>query len=394
MAVLQQVWFALLESLSESAPFVVVGLLLAGMMREFVPSSALQQRLGGNGMGPILRAVGIGSLLPICSCSTIPLGLGMSRSGARSGTVLAFMTSAPALSPVTILLGFSLLGPQLLGAYAFSVVSGSCLLGMLGNRLLRERQSSAAAHVCSGGCCGGKQTRGHRTVAAVRWGLFDLGREVSQSLLFGLFLAAILLVFLPEELVLGWIGSAGPIAIVSVILLALPAYTCSVPALIVAASLIAKGANPGVAIAFLIAGPATNLGELNAIRVGLGSWTSAYYFVAVLVLAVTSALAIGPFDWAVPSIERSEVMTRVEHHHAHAHPPPSGVAASNAAVLSIPMWRWPFVVLIGGLAVYGSTKPLFTRLVPNSSWVARRRGEIEANTVAMEGLPMGEGGSP
>lgn len=41
MALLEQVWLALLVSIGESAPFVLLGLLVAGLVREFVPASAL-----------------------------------------------------------------------------------------------------------------------------------------------------------------------------------------------------------------------------------------------------------------------------------------------------------------------------------------------------------------
>ena len=125
MSLLQQGCLALLVSLGEAAPFILIGLLIAGIMREFVPARVLKKRLGGSGIAPVLRALGLGALLPICSCSTIPLGLGMARSGAGIGTTLAFMTSAPAISPITIILGISLLGPMLLGTYSLLVLCGS-----------------------------------------------------------------------------------------------------------------------------------------------------------------------------------------------------------------------------------------------------------------------------
>ena len=103
------------------------------------------------------------------------------------------------------------------------------------------------------------------------------------------------------------------------ILLSLPVYTCSVPALIIAASLIAKGADPSVAIAFLIAGPATNLGELNSIRVGLGTPTAAYYFSAVLLMAVMAASAIGTISWTAPLDHQGAVAKNPHHDHAHSH---------------------------------------------------------------------------
>ena len=206
MVVVQQGWSALLVSLGESAPFVILGLLLAGLIREFVPAGALKKRIGGTGLAPVLRAVGLGAVLPICSCSTIPLGLGMTRSGARTGTALAFMTSAPAISPVTVVLGFTLLGPALLASYATAVICGSCLIGLIGNNLLRawgtrdDSPADAGGREC--GCRCDAATTGKRLTKALRWSFFDLGSEVSVSLLAGLAIATILLVFTPDQWVL------------------------------------------------------------------------------------------------------------------------------------------------------------------------------------------------
>ena len=354
MALLEKGWFALLVSLGESAPFVIVGLVLAGLIREFVPASVLKNRLGGSGILPVLRAVGLGALLPICSCSTIPLGLGMARSGAGTGTVLSFMTSAPALSPVTIvlglsLLGLSLLGPSVLGAYSFAVLLGSCCLGLLGNKVLQTWTALGQENTPKSSCgCGGNHalnSNGRRLVAALRWGLFDLGSEVSLSLFVGLLVATGLLVFVPDEWVLRLAGQPGPLAILAVILLSVPAYTCSVPALLIAASLLAKGADPGLAIAFLIAGPAKNLGELNSIRTGLGLRTAGFYFFAVVLLAIASASTIRLLPLPTPPNAMASI-EGVQHEHGHLHFGDKVLHPHKDpnSWQSVSPWRLPFVL--------------------------------------------------
>jgi len=371
MALLQQGWFALLVSLGESAPFVILGLLLAGLVREFIPATTLEKRLGGFGIAPVLRAVGLGALLPICSCSTIPLGLGMARSGASNGTVLAFMTSAPALSPVTIVLGLSLLGPTLLGSYALSVLCGSCLIGVVGNSLLGAwGDVPGNTKHCGCGCNHQSLSTSGRLSAAVRWAIFDLGSEVSLSLLAGLIVATVLLVFTPDDWVIGLVGQPGPIAILSVILLALPAYTCSVPALLIAGSLLAKGAAPGVAVAFLIAGPATNFGELNSIRVGLGVRTAGFYFLSVTVLAVTVAIAISqiPLPNTPYSQSTAAQSSHDGHRHLHFDETSSDIRESDLSDRFIATWRWPFVCVIGFLACHSLLRLAFkVRTVSDTS---------------------------
>ncbi|MEM8945764.1 MAG: permease [Planctomycetota bacterium] len=346
---------ALLVSVGESAPFVVLGLLLAGFVREFVPAATLERRLGGRGLAPVMRSVGLGALLPICSCSTIPLGLGMARSGAGTGTALAFMTSAPALSPVTIVLGLSLLGPALLGSYSLAVLCGSCAIGLLGNSIFKERDASIkSVKNCGCGCSHDRIHASRRVLSAVRWSLFDFGSEIALSLVAGLLISTVLLVFTPDDWVTSLIGRPTPLAILTVMLLSLPAYTCSVPALLIAGSLVAKGADPGLAVAFLVAGPATNLGELNAIRTGMGMRVAVFYFVVVATLAVGVALAIG--NLPLPDVANTSMVALGHSDHGHSHLHFGGslteVPISGAVGRAIALWRWPFVALIVGLALY------------------------------------------
>ena len=387
MVLIEQGWSALLVSLSESAPFVILGLLLAGLMSEFVPAGALKKRLGGAGIAPVLRSVGLGAVLPICSCSTIPLGLGMTRSGAGTGTALAFMTSAPALSPVTIVLGISLLGPALLTGYAGVVLLGSCVIGLIGNRLLRTHNSLEPIQTsCGCGCHHAPPATSKRLVSALRWATFDLGSEISLSLLAGLVVATILVVFVPSDWVLQVAGEPGPLALLAVVLLALPAYTCSVPALLIAGSLIAKGADPGIAVAFLIAGPATNLGELNAIRAGMGLRPAAYYFAAVLSLAVIASTVVGVLPLNAPQPHSHAAHSHHQHNHLHFGDSGSASEAALSGTSTIALWRWPFVLGIGAMACHTAGAIVIRRIRDSNQDSA-----VESPLVSGSRLPSPEG---
>ena len=66
----------LVHALIEAAPYLVAGFVLAAILREFVATETISSWFGGRGIKPLLRAAGVGSLLPICSCGVIPLGIG------------------------------------------------------------------------------------------------------------------------------------------------------------------------------------------------------------------------------------------------------------------------------------------------------------------------------
>ncbi len=122
---------------------------------------------------------------------------------------------------------------------------------------------------------------------AFKWAINDFAADVSLDLLIGLGVAAIILAWVPTSFIGNWLSGDNPLAVLLAILVGIPIYTCSVASIPVVQGLIWAGAGPGVALAYLIAGPATNLGEINAIRKSLGSRAATFYFSAITLLALS-----------------------------------------------------------------------------------------------------------
>ena len=329
----------------EASPYLVLGYFVAGLMKEFVSRERMTRQLGGHGVGPVARAVGAGAVLPICSCGIIPLGIGFFRNGAARGTVLAFMTSSPVISPVTVVMVLSLLGAGFLGGFAFLAIVGSLILGWAVNRITRNGPDGREA-TDEATAAGGVMSRGQRFWRGQKWAFFGMGSRVSVDLLIGIALAAAFRSVIPEEWVMRWLGTTSPWAMVVVTLVMLPIYTCSVPSIPVAQALLMVGAHPGVVLAYLIAGPSTNLGELNAIRGAMGVRSMGLYVAALLVLAIGGGWVFGQFydaavfagDWRMEPLP----VSGEEHGGGHDHGG-HGVA----------LWRIPMVALVGAVIAKG-----------------------------------------
>jgi len=91
---------------------------LVGLIQEYVPEEAIKKALGGRHrlLGSILGA-GFGSLTPFCSCSTIPLLLGMLNAGVPFAAAMAFLFASPLLNPVIISLFIVLMGWKVAALY-------------------------------------------------------------------------------------------------------------------------------------------------------------------------------------------------------------------------------------------------------------------------------------
>ena len=288
---------ALVNALAQGAPYVVIGYLAAAVIKEFVPVRVLTQEFGSSRIWPLLKAVVVGTLLPICSCGVVPLGIGAFKCGAARGTTLAFMTSAPTISPVAILLSFSLLGPKFTIVFVIVALTGSLLVGLIGNRLfngkeeevLRARNRVPAENEQLKDSA--NRTLGAKLKGAVKWAFWDLGSDVSVDLLIGLSIAAAILVFLPLQWISSLLGNQNLGTLILVILIGIPVYTCSVPSIPVVRSLLLMGMSPGAGVAYLLAGPATNLGELSAIRGSMGARTALLFAGGLFSMAIIGGLA-------------------------------------------------------------------------------------------------------
>jgi uncharacterized membrane protein YraQ (UPF0718 family) len=359
---------ALFDSLAESAPYLVIGYLLVALIREYVPPATLTKYLGGRGLRPLFNALGIGALLPVCSCGSIPLGVGLYRSGAAVGTVLTLMTSSPAISPVSLALGYTLLGPRLLLTLVAVVLVGSFLIGLLANRWLAGSGywvQGSADNPIAGPCHLNpepKTLNAGRLRRAVRWAYWDLGADVSLDLLIGLAVAAAVIAFLPAEWTTYWLGQSNIWAMLCVILVSIPMYTCSVPAMLIMHGLLLTGAGPGSAVAFLVAGPASNLGELSAIRGSMGNRAAAYYSAALVVVAlaggiITDQIVFSGAPYVPPAVDVANAEQRAQGAEQGAandeqtDTPRSQLPAAGLA--HVPAWHYPFVVMLVGVMALG-----------------------------------------
>lgn len=349
----------LFNTLLESAPYIILGFFIAGIMRFYVPPGILQQHLGAGSTSSLFKSVGVGCVLPLCSCGTIPLGIGLYRSGATVGNMLAFMTSTPILSPVLIMVSLKLLGWKLTLALVLTAIIGSFIMGLIGNRIFKRPPSAKVNSKNPAKFDRTTEQKEPKTklTKTLKWSFFDLGADVSVDILIGLGIASILLAFLPLEWISTWLGQQDIYTLFYVILLGIPVYACSIPSVVVVQGLLLLGASPGAAIAYMIAGPATNLGELNAIRKSMGGKPALFYAFSLIALALVAGLITDQFvfpDYQYHAYrEQGELIVQ-----QCCVPLIFGDSVSGPSTFSVPFWHWPFGVILASIIVYGTVKKL------------------------------------
>ena len=151
------------------------------------------------------------------------------------------------------------------------------------------------------GCCDGvncdpaAHSRHHTFYEKLRAGFGyafkDLWNDIAAWFLFGLLLAGLITVLIPDDIFSRYLGSGLP-AMLLMLAIGIPLYICASASTPIAAALILKGVSPGAALVFLLAGPATNLASLTVMIGTLGKRATAIYLSSIAICSVVFGLVV------------------------------------------------------------------------------------------------------
>jgi uncharacterized membrane protein YraQ (UPF0718 family) len=291
-------------TVAEMSPYLLLGFLVAGVLSVLISQRFVERHLGGRGMWPLLKASLFGVPLPLCSCGVIPVSMSLHKHGASKGSTISFLLSTPQTGVDSIFVTFSLLGPVLaifrpLTALVTGIVGG-VLVDVFGQGAEDEKEP---APKCSDE--GGEENT-RTIVGGLKYGFITLPRDIGKAMLIGLVIAAVISAFVPDNFFAERLPARGILAMVVMMFLGIPVYVCATASVPVAAALILKGLAPGVALVFLITGPATNAAAFTTIWKVLGGRTAIAYLFTVAVCAIGAGLLL---DMMFP-----ELVTSVQTH--------------------------------------------------------------------------------
>jgi uncharacterized membrane protein YraQ (UPF0718 family) len=152
------VLFRTLQTLLESAPTLLCGLLIAGVIRGMIAPDAVRRWFTEDArIGPV-RAWLTGILLPVCSFGVLPVAWELRRAGVPRATVLTFLLAAPLADPFSLTYAFQKMenqGAFGIALYALLLIVSFVIpvgMGVLLGRWLPEAASpsNAAALPASG----------------------------------------------------------------------------------------------------------------------------------------------------------------------------------------------------------------------------------------------------
>jgi uncharacterized membrane protein YraQ (UPF0718 family)/copper chaperone CopZ len=288
------------------APWLLLGFLVAGLLSVYVSPRWLERHLGGRGMGPVWKASLLGVPLPLCSCGVIPVAASLRRHGASPAATTAFLISTPQTGVDSIAVTGALLGP----VFAVFRPVAALLTGVLGGGLVQVAEGRQAT-VTDGDDAGTTAPTASRLRSAMTYGFETLPRDIGRALLVGLVLAAAISTLVPAGSLGGLLGG-GVVPVLIMMIVGIPLYVCATGSVPLAAGFIHAGVSPGAALAFLIAGPATNAATVTTLLRVLGRRTTVIYLLTVALSALGGGLLL---DLLAGGLDLRLPMLHAGHHH-------------------------------------------------------------------------------
>ncbi|WP_165068961.1 permease [Paludisphaera rhizosphaerae] len=276
----------------EASPYLLLGLATSAILRSMVGPARLRRVFGeGRWTGPV-RAWAAATLLPVCSLGVLPVLRELRRSGVRRDAVLTFALAAPMFNPLTLLTGFSYLGPGVMARLTAASAMVSVVVGMAVGRSReaetvdgstplpgRDRQAAGAVHFL-------------REASGPVW--FDVG--------VGLIVACIVSAAVSPTWLAEGTNAGDPMAPARLAAIAAPAYVSPEAGVVMLPEMVKFRQSAGAMLVLVVLGIGVTAGHLTWIGGAYGRAVVVRWLTATVVATFLAAWAIESLDTPVGSI--------------------------------------------------------------------------------------------
>lgn len=223
-------------------------------IQSYFPPERSKKILGRfHGLAANTIAALLGTVTPFCSCSSIPLFMGFTGAGLPLGVTFSFLISSPMVDLGSLVLLASIFGVKIAVVYVLLGLVIAVLGGTLIQNLNMEQYvesfilQAGAVDIASPDL-----TQADRLVYA-RDQVIRTFRKVFPYILLGVGIGAVIHNWIPETLVVRLLGSGNPLGVVIATIVGVPMYADIFGTIPIAEALLAKGAQLGVVLSFMMA---------------------------------------------------------------------------------------------------------------------------------------------
>lgn len=236
-------------------------------IQSYFPLERSKRILGRfHGIGANIIAALLGTVTPFCSCSSIPLFIGFTSAGLPLGVTFSFLISSPMVDLGSLVLLMSIFGAKVAIVYVavglvIAVVGGTIIEKMHMDNYVEE----FIRHASSVDIESDTLTVKDRLFFAKEQVVETL-KKVFPYILVGVGIGAVIHNWIPESWIQNVLGSNNPFGVIMAVLVGIPMYADIFGTIPVAEALLAKGAQLGTILSFMMAVTTLSLPSIIMLR--------------------------------------------------------------------------------------------------------------------------------
>ncbi|MBA4111091.1 MAG: hypothetical protein C0487_16015 [Leptothrix sp. (in: Bacteria)] len=244
-----------------------------GIVQTFFAPERTRALLAGKrtGVGNVLAAL-LGIVTPFCSCSAVPLFIGLLSAGVPLGITFSFLISAPMVNEVALTLLFGMFGWKVAGLYLGMGLLVAIVSGLVIGRLHMENHLEDWVQAIARGEAVHVQEERLNWVQRFEagWGhVREIVGKVWPYVIVGIALGAGIHGYVPEDFMASIMGREAWWSVPVAVLLGVPMYTNAAGVIPIVEALIGKGAALGTVLAFMMSVIALSAPEMIILRKAL-----------------------------------------------------------------------------------------------------------------------------
>ena len=195
----------------------------------------------------------LGTVTPFCSCSSIPLFIGFTSAGLPLGVTFSFLISSPMVDLGSLVLLMSIFGAKIALIYVVLGLVIAVLGGSMIEKMHLENEVEEFIYKAKAIDLDEDEIDIRTRIKYAFEAVSSTNKKVLPCILLGVMIGAFIHNYIPENLIISFLGNGNPLGVFIATLAGIPMYADIFGCIPIAEALLAKGARLGVVLSFMMA---------------------------------------------------------------------------------------------------------------------------------------------
>ena len=208
----------------------------------------------------------LGTVTPFCSCSSIPLFIGFTSAGLPLGVTFSFLISSPMVDLGSLVLLTGIFGGKVAVVYVVLGLVVAIVGGTVIERMHMEDQVEEFIRRASAVDIASPTLTQKERLVYAKDQMAETFKKVFPYILIGVGIGAVIHNWIPESWVVTVLGSNNPFGVILATVIGIPMYADIFGTIPIAEALLAKGAQLGTVLAFMMGVTTLSLPSMVMLR--------------------------------------------------------------------------------------------------------------------------------